>query len=123
MTVTVTAGTEVTSTFGAYRYAIFLALPYAAGGSVSASVRAGAFPWWTYQITGTLGSGGSIQMEGSNDGGTTWNIIGTAVSSLSGAGALVHGSSVTADLIRFSVTAGDGTTALNVYMTLAGNRG
>src|SRR5882672_2999987 len=27
----------------------------------------------TVQVLGTFGAGGSVQIEGSNDGGTTWN--------------------------------------------------
>jgi hypothetical protein len=69
------------------------------------------------QVTGTFGTGGSVQIEGSNDGGTTYNIMNDAFGN-----ALVLTSGVikqiteTAERIRPNVTAGDATTAINVNL-------
>jgi len=69
------------------------------------------------QILGTFGAGGTILMEGSNDGGTTYNTLtdpqGVAISKT--AGSLVAVTEM-AGLVRPRVSAGDGTTSLNVYM-------
>jgi urease gamma subunit len=64
------------------------------------------------QFTGTFGSGGSIQLEGSNDG-TTWAILNdlqgtTIVKTAAG----LEGVAELTRYVRPRVTAGDGTTAL-----------
>jgi hypothetical protein len=75
------------------------------------------------QVVGTFGAAGSIRLEWSNDGGTTWvtctdpqgnDIIKTAAG----------GESVTevGRLVRPRVTAGDGTTALACHMLLRKTR-
>ena len=65
-----------------------------------------------FQVTGTIGAAGSIQMEGSNDG-TNWVKLSpaalTAVGLFAALGANEH-----PKFIRPNVTAGDGTTALTV---------
>jgi hypothetical protein len=71
------------------------------------------------QVLGTFGAAGSIRLEWSNDGGTTWvtctdpqgnDIIKTAAG----------GEAVTEVglLVRPRVTAGDGTTALKCYLAM-----
>lgn len=81
-----------------------------------------AYPDRTVQITGTFGTGGSVQIEGSNDGGTTWTILtdplgNNLVFTSSGMKQITE----MPDAIRAKVTAGDGTTSLNVYIAGRGN--
>lgn len=64
------------------------------------------------QLLGTLGAGGTLVWEGSNDGGTTWATLDSI--SLQAA-AIVH-CQVPAALARPHVTAGDGTTDLDVHV-------
>jgi Flp pilus assembly protein TadG len=70
----------------------------------------------TMSVTGTFGTGGSVQMEGSNDG-ATWSLV----TDLSGATIVkvAAGVSVIAEnplFMRPHVTAGDGSTSLTVTM-------
>lgn len=83
-------------------------------GDTGLAVEMGASADKTMQITGTFGAGGSVNIEGSNDG-TNWEILEDA-----DGGALTFTS---ADLqlirdnpqfIRANCTAGDGTTDLDV---------
>lgn len=73
-----------------------------------------AGPWTTafFTVSGTFGSGGSVVMQGSNDG-VNWFALSaaalTSAGSFSALGAAEH-----PKFIRPSVTAGDGTTALTV---------
>lgn len=67
----------------------------------------------TVQVFGTFGAGGSIKIEGSNDGGTTWVTLrdpGGAALTFTSAD-MKHILEVP-ERIRPNVTAGDGTTAL-----------
>jgi hypothetical protein len=75
------------------------------------------------QVLGTFGTGGSIRLEWSNDGGTTWvtctdpqgnDIIKTAAG----------GEAVTEVglLVRPRVTAGDGTTSLQAILAMRAPR-
>ena len=73
------------------------------------------------QVTGTFGSGGTVVLEGSNDGGTTWTTLkdpfGTALSfTAAGLSQVVEG----ALQMRPRITAGDGTTDLNVILFMRG---
>lgn len=102
-----------------YRGAIFnswLAIP---NGNQGAALSVGLFRH-TVQITGTLGAGGSLQWEGSLDGGTTWGLlhsISGASSAMTALGCLQLAECP--PLIRPNVTAGDGTTSLNAYLLSA----
>jgi len=74
----------------------------------------------TVQVVGTFGSGGSISLQGSNDG-TTWAILtdptGVALTFTStGLRAVTEATRY----VRPLVTAGDGTTDLDVYLFLTG---
>jgi len=65
-----------------------------------------------FQVTGTFGSGGSVQMEGSNDG-TNW--VKLSPTALVAAGLFAAlGVNERPRFIRPHVTAGDGTTSLNI---------
>ena len=65
------------------------------------------------QVKGTFGAGGTIIMEGSNDGGTTYAVVqdwqGAAIS-FTAAGAKPIATNMS--LLRPRVTGGDGTTSL-----------
>lgn len=75
----------------------------------------------TVQITGTFGSGGSVRIEGSNDGGTTWATLTDPLgNSLTFTSAGMKQITELPALIRPLVTAGDGTTSLNVYLHMRG---
>lgn len=71
----------------------------------------------TVQVSGDFGTGGTVEIEGSNDGGTSWNTLedesGSALS-LTAAG--IHAIAAPPELIRPRVSAGDSVTALNVYL-------
>jgi hypothetical protein len=75
------------------------------------------------QVVGTFGAGGSISIEGSNDDGTTWVILtdplGNALTFTSA------GMKQITELpyqIRPHCTAGDGTTALAVWLHARGTK-
>jgi hypothetical protein len=72
------------------------------------------------QVLGTFGVGGSVTIEGSSDGGTTWVTCfdnrGTGSALTFTANALRSINEVP-NLIRPNVTAGDGTTNLTVIIT------
>jgi hypothetical protein len=66
-----------------------------------------------FQVTGTFGAAGSVQMEGSNDG-VNWIIL-PGSAALTAAGFFAPATAgVRPKFIRPNVTAGDGTTALTV---------
>lgn len=83
------------------------------------------YPDKTAQVKGTFGAGGSVNIEGSNDGGTTFAILNDSRG---------EGNPLTltatdlrlilenAGLIRPNVTAGDGTTNLTVTIIAASTR-
>jgi hypothetical protein len=65
-----------------------------------------------FQVTGTFGAGGSVQIEGSNDG-STWVKLSPAALTAAGLFAAL-GATERPKFVRPNVTAGDGTTALTV---------
>ena len=72
------------------------------------------------QVVGTFGSGGTLQVQGSNDG-SNWVLLTNPNNdnlSFTSAG-LEHVLELTR-YIRVEVTAGDGSTDLDVYMFVAG---
>lgn len=77
-------------------------------------VRAPEVSW---QVSGTFGVGGSIQLEASDDG-SAFTIVGTALTAAGRAEA-----SLAARYLRFNVTAGDGTTALVATLVAHPTRG
>lgn len=66
-----------------------------------------------FQVTGTFGAGGSVQMEGSNDG-VNWVILPGAVALVAAGFFAPATAGVRPKFVRPNVTAGDGTTALTV---------
>jgi hypothetical protein len=92
------------------------------GPTGAATVSLPAYPDRTVQITGTFGSGGSVNVEGSNDGGTTWAVLTDPLgNALTFTAAGMKQITELPDLVRVNVTAGDGTTALNAYISARGN--
>lgn len=93
-----------------------------ANGDDGAPVIACDYQDRTVQVTGTFGTGGSVTIQGSNDGGTTWSTLTDP-----GGNALTFtaaGIELICELpyqIRPKVTAGDGTTAINVYLLMRGD--
>lgn len=77
-----------------------------------------AFAQWadrSVQVTGTLGVGGTLRVEGSNDGGTTYHVLTDPQgNNLDFTTLKVEQVTEVVELIRPRVTAGDGTTSLNV---------
>lgn len=72
------------------------------------------------QLVGDLGVGGSVRIEGSNDGGVTWGTLHDPTGGdldLAAIGQLEAVTEATL-LLRPRVTAGDGATDLDVYMTI-----
>lgn len=71
----------------------------------------------TVQVFGTFGSGGQVDIEGSNDDGTTWHVLndaqGDALNISAESTVLVQENP---QLIRPNVSNGDGTTDLDVHL-------
>ena len=87
-----------------------------ANGDTGAPIQEPAFADRTVQISGTFGSGGSITLQGSNDGTNFVALTdgqGNAVTKLAAAMEVIE---ECPRYVRPSVTAGDGTTALVVTM-------
>lgn len=91
-------------------------------GDVGSAEGGARFDSATVQVKGTFGVGGSVNVEGSNDGGTTWHILND---SRGEGNALTFTAADTRkvlerpQLYRVNVTAGDGTTTLAVLLILA----
>jgi len=78
----------------------------------------------TIQFTGTFGAGGTVILEGSNDGGTTWATLTDPLgNALSFTSAGMKQITELPELVRPRVTAGDGTTSLNAYLFCRGEAG
>ena len=75
-----------------------------------------------FSVRGTFGAGGTVLLEGSNDGGTTYNTLkdqsGTAISLTAQGEVQVRDLS---GLVRPRVTAGDGTTSLQCDLVARSN--
>ncbi len=91
-------------------------------GDTGAPVDLARFPDKSVQSVGTFSTGGEVTLEGSYDGGTTWgslhNAQGTALTM--GVGATENDPLVIAEsppLLRPSITGGDGSTDIDVYVS------
>lgn len=96
---------------------------YAAMTNATSDVGVGIpFAQWadrSVQVTGTLGTGGTVTIEGSNDGGTTWHALNDPSSTTLAINSLkLEGILEVCELVRPRISAGDGTTSLNVYFVL-----
>lgn len=72
------------------------------------------------QVSGTFGAGGTLVIEGSNDGTNYYTLNDLQGTALSFTSARLEGISEMPLYIRPRVTAGDGTTSLSVYVTAVG---
>lgn len=88
-----------------------------ANGDSGAADTSGRLSDKSVQITGTFGAGGSVTLQGSNDG-TNWATLtkadGTTAATFTSAG--MAQILENPEFIRPTVTAGDGTTALTVQL-------
>lgn len=87
-----------------------------------AAISMASFADRSVQVLGTFGAGGTIVLEGSNDGGTTYVTLKDPLGnnlSFTAAGLKMVGD--LAYHVRPRVTAGDGTTDLDVYLLLRMN--
>ncbi|TGT35690.1 hypothetical protein [Mesorhizobium sp. M8A.F.Ca.ET.165.01.1.1] len=96
----------------------WLAIP---NGNQGNAVSLNVYQDRTVQIGGTFGAGGSVSIQGSNDDGANWatltdplgNALTFTAAGLKPVTQLPH-------KIRPSVTAGDGTTSINVWLHARG---
>lgn len=87
-------------------------------GDDGSPVELAAFADKSVQITGTLGTGGSIQLEGSLNG-TDWGLLTDPQGNNIVKTALTNSIEAITELVRFvrpRVTAGDGTTNFTVHL-------
>ena len=88
-----------------------------ANGDTGAAIELGNYQDRSIQITGTFGAGGSVSLQGSNDGGTTWaTLTDPAGNALTFTSAGLKQVLQITHKVRMTVTAGDGTTSLNAYL-------
>jgi hypothetical protein len=89
--------------------------------TVGAGVAFTEFADRAVQVIGTFG-GGTITMQGSNDGGTTWSSLhmvdGSTACAFTSAG--INAILEVPALIRPALTGGDGTTSLTIYLHMRG---
>lgn len=77
----------------------------------------------TVQVKGTFGTGGNLRVQGSNDGGTTYAVLTDPQGNdLNIGAAKVEQVMEMTELIRPSITAGDGTTSLTCILTMRRQR-
>jgi hypothetical protein len=100
----------------------WLAVPNGNTGTPLLPEHAADYQDRTVQITGTFGTGGSVSIQGSNDGGTTWATLTDPLgNALTFTAAGMKQITELPEQIRPSVTAGDGTTSLNIYLFMRGD--
>jgi hypothetical protein len=91
-----------------------------ANGDDGAAVQYGAFTDRSIQFAGTFGTGGTVVLEGSNDG-TNWQTLtdpqGNVISKTA---ASIEAVTEATRYIRPRVTAGDGTTAIKAILFVRG---
>lgn len=87
-----------------------------ANGDVGNWVDVSACADLTVQIAGTFGSGGSVTLEGSNDGTNAVTLDDFADNALTKTSPALVRSQQLPRFVRPNVTAGDGTTSLNVML-------
>lgn len=105
--------TAVTTTFPAHGVAL-ATWASLANGEAGSPISLPRYPDKTFQISGTFGAGGSVNIEGSNDG-SNWNILADINgNALTRTASGVDTISDNPFYIRANCTAGDGTTNLKV---------
>jgi hypothetical protein len=90
-------------------------------GNQGNAIAMGNYQDRTVQVVGTFGAGGSVTIQGSNDGGTTWAALSDPLgNALTFTAAGMKAITELPYEIRPSVTAGDGTTAIDVWLHMRG---
>lgn len=107
------SGSGTVSARGVYRYQ----WSGLSNGDAGTPVRVGNAPQRSVQVTGTFGTGGTVVIEGSNDGGSNWHTLtdpqGNDLSFDAAGLAAIQESTQS---IRPNVTAGDSGTDLSVSL-------
>jgi hypothetical protein len=108
-----------TTPVGGVSRAVFTPMTFS-GTDVTADVLfAPEFSSKEVQVFGTFGAGGSVTVEGSLDGGTTWATLADVQgNALTFTAARLEKIQETTARLRARVTAGDGTTSLTVVFVL-----
>ena len=112
---TITLSTEYLKTHGNTECNIVIWTPLANGDQGTAFENPGQADR-SIQISGTFGVGGSITIQGSNDGSNWVALTDPQGNAITKTAAAIEQVSEVTRYIRPSVTAGDGTTALTVTM-------
>jgi hypothetical protein len=93
-----------------------------ANGDEGGALQQPGFADRSVQIVGTFGAGGTLVLEGSNDGVNYVTLTDPQGNPLSITTAKIEQISEVTRFVRPRVTAGDGTTALSVHMLVKGQR-
>lgn len=97
---------------GSLKKFVFAAM---ANGDTGAPIPFAEWADRSVQVSGTFGVGGTVVWEGSNDGGATWaTLTDPQGNSISKTAASIEAVLEITELARPNVTAGDGSTAINV---------
>lgn len=92
-------------------------------GSNSPVFQGHGYPIGSYTAQGTFGSGTpSLQLQGSNDGGSTWFAVGSPLTA-TGAASMIGTDNEIFQLYQFALTGGDGTTSISIYVFMAATFG
>lgn len=102
--------------FGEYAHVITWAS--LANGDSGSAVEMPGSAVRSVQFTGTFGTGGTIVLEGSNDGTNYVTLTDPQGSAISKTAAGLEAIEELTRYVRPRVTAGDGTTALNAYLVV-----
>lgn len=90
-----------------------------ANGDTGAPVSLTNFFDRSVQVTGTFGAGGTVVLEGTNDGTNYSTLNNPADTALSLQAAAIEQVTEITEMVRPDVTAGDGTTDLTVTMVVS----
>ena len=115
--------TPVTTTDPDLRFQRVRWTGFVASGDVGTGVEWGSYSDRSVQVLGTFAGGISIDIEGSNDGGTTWTVLtdpqGNALTFTT---ARLEQITELTHKVRCRATAGAGGAAVDVHMLFGGNR-
>ena len=100
-----------TDSFG---YAVLYTWSGLLNGDTGAAVEMPEYGDRTFQVTGTFGTGGTVVLQGSNDGSNWASITDPQGNAISKTAAAIETAMETPRYIRPNVTAGDGSTDLVV---------
>lgn len=102
---------DIPNSYGLAKLVTWSAL---ANGDDGTPLEALDFPGRCFQVTGTFGTGGSVSIQGSNDG-TNWAVLSdTQGNAMTFTATKIEQCQDLPRYVRPAVTAGDGTTALVV---------